>query len=64
MGLVIQIIAAPMVAYFMTLVWSAMFGDSVTYLIDNSMIEEWFLCMQIYVGIVIIRRFKCVVMKK
>ena len=64
MGLAIQIIAAPIVAYFMALIWGAMFGDSVTYLIDNSMIEEWLLCMQIYIGIVVIRRFKCAVTKK
>ena len=58
MGLAIQIIAAPMVAYFMALIWAAMFGDSVTYLIDNSMIEEWLLCMQIYIVIILLKQFK------
>ena len=58
MGLVIQIFAAPMVAYFMALVWAAMFGDSVTYLIDNSMIEEWLLCMQIYIVIILLKQVK------
>ena len=58
MGLAIQIIAAPIVAYFMALIWGAMFGDSVTYLIDNSMIEEWLLCMQLYILIILLKQFK------
>lgn len=58
MGLVIHIIASPMIAYFMALIWVAMFGDSVTYMIDNSMIEEWLLCMQLYILIILLKQFK------
>jgi len=42
----------PFIAYFMTLLWAALLGD--TFDIEkNNMFTEWLLCMQIYIIIVI-----------
>ena len=37
-----------MAAYFMALLWAALFGDTFFYWIEKSMIEEWVICIQLY----------------
>ena len=47
----------PFIAYFMTLLWAALFGD--TFDIEkNNMFTEWLICMQIYVILLLIRKLK------
>jgi len=54
----LHIFASPMVAFFMILIWAALFGDTVFFLIENNMIEEWIICIQIYISIMLLVKFK------
>lgn len=55
--ILLHITLMPFIAYFMTLLWAALFGD--TFDIEkNNMFTEWLLCMQIYVIILMIRKLK------
>lgn len=50
MGLVIlNILLSPMAAFFMILAWAGIFGDTIYFLVENNMIEEWIICTQIYI---------------
>lgn len=53
MGLVLHIILSPMVGYFMMLVWAAAFGNVCDTLSENTMMEEWLICVQLYIMIVL-----------
>jgi hypothetical protein len=44
----LNIFLSPMAAYFMALLWAALFGDTFFYWIEKSMIEEWVICIQLY----------------
>ena len=58
MGLILHIIVSPMVGYFMTLIWAASFGNVCDTLTENTMMEEWLISIQIYIGIVLIVMLK------
>ena len=58
MGLILHIIVSPMAGYFMTLIWAASFGNVCDTLTENTMMEEWLICIQIYIGIVLIVMLK------
>jgi hypothetical protein len=47
-----------MAGYFMTLIWAASFGNVCDTLTENTMMEEWLICIQIYIGIVLIVTLK------
>ena len=47
-----------MTGYFMMLIWAASFGNVCDTLSENTMMEEWLLCIQIYIGIVLIVMLK------
>ena len=47
-----------MVGYFMMLIWAASFGNVCDTLTENTMMEEWLICIQIYIGIVLIVMLK------
>jgi len=46
--ILLNIFLSPMAAYFMALLWAAVFGDTFFYWIEKSMIEEWVICIQLY----------------
>ena len=46
--MLIALLFTPVAAFFITLIWAAMLGDTVYYIIENNMIEEWIICIQIY----------------
>lgn len=52
----VQLIAAPMAAYLMTLLWAVLFGNTAGE--SDLMIEEWIICIQIYVFVVVALKFK------
>ena len=58
MGLILHIIVSPVAGYFMTLIWAASFGNVCDTLTENTMMEEWLICIQIYIGIVLIVTLK------
>jgi hypothetical protein len=45
-----------MAAYFMTLVWAAIFGNTAG--TSELMIEEWIICIQLYLGVALMIQFK------
>ena len=47
-----------MVAFFMVLLWAASFGDTFYFFEENNMIEEWLICIQIYVIVIVSMQFK------
>jgi hypothetical protein len=59
MGLIfLHIFASPAAAFFMILIWAAIFGDTVFFLVEDNMIEEWIICIQIYISIMLLVKFK------
>jgi len=42
----------------MTLIWAASFGNVCDTLTENTMMEEWLISIQIYIGIVLIVMLK------
>ena len=42
-----------MAGYFMMLVWAAAFGNVCDTLSENTMMEEWLICVQLYIIIVL-----------
>lgn len=42
----------------MMLIWAASFGNVCDTLSENTMIEEWLICIQIYIGIVLVVMLK------
>ena len=55
--LVLTIALSPMAAYLMTMFWIAMFGDTFNTLADKSAIEEWIVCIALYIFVAIMLRF-------
>lgn len=47
-----------MAAFFMVLIWAAAFGDTLVVLEEDNMIEEWIICIQIYIFIVVLQMFR------
>ena len=59
MGLIVlQIFLSPMAAFFMVLVWAGAFGDTVYFLQEDNMIEEWIICIQIYISVILLNQLK------
>ena len=53
--ILINLITAPFISYFMTLFWAALFGNSFG---SELMLEEWIICLQIYFFVLILYKFK------
>lgn len=53
-----HIMISPFSAFFMAMLWAAMFGDTIVYWKEKSMIEEFVVCIQIYFGMVLIYKLK------
>ena len=51
--LFVKLFYTPFIAFFMVLFWAVLFGDSLYYIIKNNMIEEWIICMVIYIVLVL-----------
>ena len=47
-----------MAAFFMVLVWAGAFGDTVYFLQEDNMIEEWIICIQIYISVILLNQLK------
>ena len=59
MGLIaLQIFLSPMAAFFMVLIWAGAFGDTVYFLHENNMMEEWIICIQIYISVILLNQLK------
>ena len=59
MGLIIlKIVLSPMAAFFMVLIWASAFGDTIYFFREDNMIEEWIICIQIYIIIVLLTQLR------
>lgn len=47
-----------MAGYFMMLLWAATFGNVCDTLSENTMIEEWLICIQLYIVIALAAMLK------
>lgn len=47
-----------MAAFFMVLIWAGAFGDTVYFLHENNMMEEWIICIQIYISVILLNQLK------
>ena len=62
--MLIKIVSTPFAAYFMALLWAAFFGDTFNDITEKSMIEEWIICVQIYIFVIVLLKFKPAKVKK
>ena len=58
MGLILYIILSPMAGYFIMLIWAAAIGNVCDTFSENTMLEEWLICIQIYIFIVVLQAFR------
>lgn len=47
-----------MAAFFMVLIWASAFGDTIYFFREDNMIEEWIICIQIYIIIVLLTQLR------
>lgn len=51
-----HIMFAPFASFFMMLVWASLIGDTFVHWHENNMLEEWIICILIWViGVVIFK---------
>ena len=58
MNILFHFILSPFAAFFMTLFWAVMFNDTIVLIEEKNMIEEWILCIILYMLSAIVFRIK------